>query len=179
MGSTPIAGTKTKSHTYENGGEEMSQYSGIIAMVVVLVLMYLLMIRPQRKRDKETNDMRASLTVGDEIVTIGGICGKIVKTKDDSIVIQTGADKLRIEMKRWAVSKVEVKSSRKNRGEAASDTLEEDDAPKKVRPKRMKRNDDIEPETAADVNEPVEVVEAAAEAAETEHAAEAEAESEI
>ena len=50
--------------------------------------------------------MRSSLQVGDEIITIGGICGKIVKTKDETIVIQVGADKVKFEMMRWSVSQV-------------------------------------------------------------------------
>ena len=58
-----------------------------IPLVVLFIAMYFLMIRPQKKKDKQIQDMRNSLQVGDEIVTIGGICGKIVKTKDESIII--------------------------------------------------------------------------------------------
>ena len=59
----------------------------IIPLLLLIVIMYFLMIRPQKKREKETTAMRNSVQVGDEIVTIGGICGKIVKTKDETIVI--------------------------------------------------------------------------------------------
>ena len=64
----------------------------------MLVLMYFLIIRPQKKRQKEEQQLRDSLQVGDEIVTIGGVCGKIVSIKEDSILIETGADKNKIRM---------------------------------------------------------------------------------
>jgi hypothetical protein len=67
--------------------------------------------------------MRNSVQVGDEIVTIGGICGKIVKTKDETIVLQVGADKVRMEMMRWSISKV-VKEG-KNHNKATADDYEE------------------------------------------------------
>ena len=65
----------------------------LIILVVFIGAMYFLLIRPQKKKEKTIQQMRNTLQVGDEIITIGGICGKIVKTKEDSIVIQVGADK--------------------------------------------------------------------------------------
>ena len=62
----------------------MEGLASLIPLIILLGLMYFLMIRPQNKRDKETKAMREALQVGDEVVTIGGICGKIVKTKDDT-----------------------------------------------------------------------------------------------
>ena len=84
--------------------------------------------------------MRNSLQVGDEIITIGGICGKIVKTKDDSIVIQVGADKIKFEMMRWSVSSV-VSSSKTAKTNQMADEEE-----KKVMPKRLKKAADKEEE---------------------------------
>ena len=79
--------------------------------------------------------MRNAIKAGDEIVTIGGICGKIVKTKDESLVIQVGADKVKFEIMRWAVSKVVSESS----APAPAPAAEEEAEPKKPsRPKRMK-----------------------------------------
>ena len=101
---------------------------GII--VIFAIAMYFILIKPQRKRDKETEEMRQGVQVGDEIVTIGGICGKVVKTKDESIVIQVGADKTKLEFKRWAISAVDKKANTKYRDEAP---VEE----KKARPKRL------------------------------------------
>ena len=59
----------------------------LLPLVLLLVIMYFLLIRPQKKREKQVNEMRSNVRVGDEIITIGGICGKVVKTKDESLVI--------------------------------------------------------------------------------------------
>ena len=112
-----------------------------IPLIVLFIAMYFLMIRPQKKKDKQIADMRNSLQVGDEIVTIGGICGKIVKTKDESIIIAVGADKDKFEMKRWAVSKVETHANRNKKVEEPS--VEEEEV-KKVMPKKLKKSSDIE-----------------------------------
>ncbi len=112
-----------------------------IPLIVLFVAMYFLMIRPQKKKDKQISDMRNSLQVGDEIVTIGGICGKIVKTKDESIIIAVGADKVKFEMKRWAVSTVETHANRNKKVEEPS--IEEEEV-KKVMPKKLKKSSDIE-----------------------------------
>ena len=112
----------------------------LLPIVILFVLMYFLMIRPQRKKDKQIKDMRNSVTVGDEIITIGGLCGKIVKTKDETIVVQVGADKVKFEMMRWAVSSVTKESSRRG----TVDTFEEDDEPKKVMPKKLRKSSDVE-----------------------------------
>ena len=88
----------------------MQGMAGILPLILLLLIMYFLLIRPQKKREKQINAMRSAIQVGDEIITIGGICGKIVKTKDETIVIQVGADKVKFEMMRWAVSSVERSS---------------------------------------------------------------------
>lgn len=75
----------------------------ILPMVLIFVAMYFVMIRPQKKQQKREQEMRDSLKIGDEITTIGGILGKIVTVKDDSIVIETGADCNRMKIARWAV----------------------------------------------------------------------------
>jgi preprotein translocase subunit YajC len=117
----------------------MDQLMTFGPLLLLIVIMYFLLIRPQRKREKSVNEMRKSLQVGDEIITIGGMCGKIVKTKDETIVIQVGADKVKFEMMRWAISKV-VESS----GRVAPKVSEQPEAPveeqpKKALPKRMKK----------------------------------------
>ena len=82
----------------------MENYSMIIVMVVMLVVMYFLMIRPENKRKKEAQQMRNSLQVGDVITTIGGIVGTICAVKENTIVIETSADRVRLEFTKWAVS---------------------------------------------------------------------------
>ena len=81
-----------------------NNWTMILMMVGVFVIMYFLMIRPQKKKQKEEQAMRDNLQIGDEITTIGGIVGKIVTVKDDSLIIETGADRNRMKITRWAIS---------------------------------------------------------------------------
>lgn len=74
-----------------------------IPMVLILVVFYFFLIRPQKKREKETQEMRNSLEVGDEIVTVGGIIGTVVSMREDHLVIETGSDRSKIRITRWAV----------------------------------------------------------------------------
>ena len=78
--------------------------SMIVMMVVMIAVFYFFMIRPENKRKKEAEAMRSALKVGDNITTIGGIIGEVVHVKDDSIVIETSADKVRVELTKWSVS---------------------------------------------------------------------------
>ena len=84
----------------------------IIMLLVMVGIMYFLMIRPENKRKKEAEAMRSAMKVGDEIITIGGITGKVVQVKDDKFVIETGADQVRIEFAKWALSSNETASAR-------------------------------------------------------------------
>ena len=80
-------------------------------LVLIVVLMYFIMIRPQRKKQKEEQKMRNSLRVGDEITTIGGVVGRVVKIEDNTIIIETSEDRVRMEFAKWAVSTVGVQKS--------------------------------------------------------------------
>jgi len=75
----------------------------LLPMVMIFAVMYLLMIRPQRKREKLQREMRSRLEVGDEIITIGGIIGRVVSLREDSLVIETGSDRSKIRITRGAV----------------------------------------------------------------------------
>jgi preprotein translocase subunit YajC len=86
--------------------------STIIMLVAMLAIFYFMMIRPESKRKKEAEQMRSAMKVGDEIVTIGGICGKVVHIKDDKFVIETSADQVRIEFAKWALSTNETGAQR-------------------------------------------------------------------
>ena len=83
--------------------------TGTLFMLVgMFALMYFVMIRPENKRKKEAEQMRSSMKVGDEITTIGGITGKVVNIKEDKFVIESGADQVRIEFAKWALSSNET-----------------------------------------------------------------------
>ncbi len=76
----------------------------IIMLVAMVAIFYFLMIRPENKRKKEAANLRNSLAVGDEVTTIGGIVGTICHVKENSVVIETGADRVRIEFMKWAIA---------------------------------------------------------------------------
>ena len=78
--------------------------STIGMLVVMLAIFYFLLIRPENKKKKELAKMRSELTIGDEVTTIGGIIGTICAVKEDSIVIETSADRVRVEFAKWAIS---------------------------------------------------------------------------
>ncbi|AOT72817.1 preprotein translocase subunit YajC [Geosporobacter ferrireducens] len=78
-------------------------YSPIIMTAIFIGIFYFLIIRPQQKRDKQVKEMRSNIKVGDHIVTIGGIHGKIIKIKEDVLTIEVGADKTKLQISRWAV----------------------------------------------------------------------------
>ena len=76
----------------------------ILIIVMMFVMIYFFMIRPENKRKKEAENLRNSLAVGDNITTIGGITGTICKVDENTIVFETGADRVRLEVTKWAVS---------------------------------------------------------------------------
>ena len=82
--------------------------SPMIMLIVMVGIMYFLMIRPENKRKKEAEQMRSSVKTGDKIITIGGITGTVVNVKDTRIVLETGADQVRIELEKWAISSNET-----------------------------------------------------------------------
>ena len=86
-------------------------YSWIVMLVLMFALLYFFMIRPENKRKKEAENLRNSLAVGDEITTIGGMTGTVCAVKENTIVFETGADRVRIEITKWAVSTTGVQSS--------------------------------------------------------------------
>lgn len=91
-------------------GGTMGGIGTIILMVVLFVALYFFMIRPQKKQEKETNEMRNNLQVGDEITTIGGIIGKVVSIKEETVTIETSHDRTKIRILKTAVRNVDVKA---------------------------------------------------------------------
>lgn len=81
--------------------------AAVVTQIGLLALMfgflYFFMIRPQKKRDKELANMRSALEIGDEIITIGGIVGIVVSIKDETLVIETGSDRSKIRISKWAI----------------------------------------------------------------------------
>ena len=81
----------------------MGNLTPLLLILGMFVLTYFITIRPQKKRQKEEQQLRENLQIGDDITTIGGIVGRIVTIKEDSIIIETGADRVKMRIMRWAV----------------------------------------------------------------------------
>jgi len=96
----------------EGGAAGGANPMSLIIMVGMFALMYFFMIRPQKKKQKEEQEMRDSIQIGDEITTIGGIMGRVVTVKDDSIVVETGTDRTKLKMQRWAIQTNETANAR-------------------------------------------------------------------
>ena len=96
---------------------DQNMLSTIVMLVVMVAIFYFLLIRPENKKKKELAKMRSELTVGDEITTIGGIVGTICAVKEDTIVIETGADRVRMEFTKWAISTKGTQATENGAGE--------------------------------------------------------------
>ncbi len=94
-----------------NGNTGGSMVTMILLYGVIIAVFYFILIRPQSKQKKKEEEMRNSIDVGDTIVTIGGIVGRVVSVKDDDIVIETGADRNKLKIKKWAIGSNETKRS--------------------------------------------------------------------
>ena len=123
-----------------------------LPLILIFVAFWFFLIRPQKKRDQKTQEMRNSVQPGDEIVTIGGVVGKVLSVKEDAIVIYCGSDKTKMEFKKWAISEVtrknekpvkEVKEPDKNESTEAAEVHTK----KKIR-KLVKKTDDEAAEDA-------------------------------
>ena len=121
-----------------------SSWSMIIMMVALFAIMYFLMIRPQKKKQKEEQEMRDSIQIGDEITTIGGIMGRVVTVKEDSIVLESGADRTKMKFSRWAIQTNDTANERLQAEKdaiAAAKQAEKEEKKKGSRSKKSKSED--------------------------------------
>lgn len=119
-------------------------YSFIILMVAMIAVFYFMLIRPEKKRKKEEEELRSSLKVGDRITTIGGIVGKIVDIKDDNIVIETSADRVRMELAKFSVmtnnTAKDAAQKARQEAQAAAKARAEEKKKAKAKAKEDKKN---------------------------------------
>ncbi|MBQ2118611.1 MAG: preprotein translocase subunit YajC [Clostridia bacterium] len=108
----------------------MQLVSTLLMLGLILVVFYFFVIRPQKKQEKEAQDMRNSLQIGDEVTTIGGIIGKIISIKDETFMLETGKDKTRIRFLKSAVRSVDVKAEDTIDAERAAQKAAEKEAAK-------------------------------------------------
>ena len=122
-----------------NAAPNADPASGLLSMLLMLLIMvavfYFMIIRPENKRKKEAEELRSGTKNGDKITTIGGITGKVVDVKEDKFVIETGADQVRIELAKWALSTNETATAA---AKEAAKKAEEDRAKAKAAKKAAK-----------------------------------------
>ena len=113
--------------------------STILMLVVMIAIFYFMLIRPENKRKKEAEQLHSGVKVGDKVTTIGGITGTVVNVKDDKFVLETGADQVRIEFTKWALSTNDTAAAA---AAEAKKKAEEDKAKAKAAKKVEKSNKD-------------------------------------
>ncbi|MBQ5749164.1 MAG: preprotein translocase subunit YajC [Oscillospiraceae bacterium] len=113
--------------------------SPLIMMVAIVAIFYFLMIRPENKRKKEAQAMRDAIKVGDNITTIGGVMGDVVSIKDNSIVIETSADRVRVEFAKFAISTNNTAEKEAAKKKAAAAAARKEELAKKKAEKENKK----------------------------------------
>lgn len=114
-------------HFYADAAAAPTGMGGTILMfVLLLAVFYFFMIRPENKKKKEAEAMRAAIKTGDKITTIGGIVGTVIHVKEDSLVIETSADRVRMELKKWSVSTNDTADAEKAAASAAAKTAKKE-----------------------------------------------------
>lgn len=132
-----------------SGSETASSSGGLLTFVLPLILMFVLLyfmaIRPQKKQEKEAKEMQESIQVGDEIVTNGGIVGMVVRIGDDNVVMETGGERNKLRVKKWAITENVSAAERARQAQAKSKSpveaaaVSDDDDKKK---KKSKKSED-------------------------------------
>ena len=84
---------------------------GLLMWVVVFGVFYFLLIRPQKKKDKELKEMRENLNVGDNVTTIGGIIAHVAKVEENAVILEIGPNRTKVPFEKWAIGKVESKEA--------------------------------------------------------------------
>lgn len=144
VASTMASGTQAQAQTGSVFG------TLVLPLIIMFAMLYVLVIRPQKKRDNELKAMQESLEVGDEIVTGGGIVGIVVSTGEDTVVIETGGARHKLRIKTWAITEnvtaqervkaMQNAEKKKKESALASAGVVEDEPEKK--PKKLKKVDD-------------------------------------
>lgn len=119
-----------------------SSRSMLILLVGMFAVMYFVVMRPQKKRQKEEQEMRNSVEIGDDITTIGGICGRVVTVKENNLIIETGADRNRMQITRWAIQSNDSANERLAAERAAAKEAAEKAKAEKKAAKSKKKNED-------------------------------------
>jgi len=106
---TTLAVISTAASADATGGANVaSMLTMLIPLALIIVFFYFFIIRPEKKRNKEMQNMLNSIQVADEVITNGGIIGRVLSVKEDTVLIETGSDRARLRIKRWAIGSVDT-----------------------------------------------------------------------
>lgn len=120
-----LSGTAVFADGKQTGSSQGSMLVSFLPFIILIAAFYFILIKPQKKKEKETRNMLNSLTVGDEIVTISGVHGKVVKVKEETVTIETGSDRVKIVFERGAVSRITKKNEKAAKAEEKAVKTEE------------------------------------------------------
>ena len=116
----------TLTQTGTTSDSTASSIAMFLPMILILIFFYFFLIRPQKKQEKQTEEMRKSIEIGDEIETIGGIVGIVVRQSDDTVVIETGGERNKLRIKKWAIKEnLTQHENQKAQVQAKSETKED------------------------------------------------------
>ena len=104
MTTLAVISTAASSATATGGASVASMLTMLIPLALIVVFFYFFIIRPEKKRNKEMQNMLNSIQVADEVITNGGIIGRVLSVKEDTVLIETGSDRSKIRIARWAVA---------------------------------------------------------------------------
>lgn len=124
-------GTTTSNPPQTSTMDMITSYYPLIMLVFLGVIFYFMLIRPQRKRDKEQKEMMSKLTVGDKVTTIGGLVGVIAQIKDDEVTISTSVANTLVTYTKAAIQTVEKRDSSSSASSASKDKDADNEEPKK------------------------------------------------
>lgn len=100
---TAFAEGESADTTQQAAGTGAQLLSTFLPFILALVLLYFILLRPQKKREKEAQEMRENVRVGDEVCTAGGLVGIVIRVADDTVVLETGGERSKIRVKKWAI----------------------------------------------------------------------------
>ena len=92
-------------------GQTQQIIMAIVMWVVVFGVFYFLLIRPQKKKDKQLKEMRENLSVGDKVTTIGGIIAHVAKVEENAVILEIGPNRTKVPFEKWAIGTVESKEA--------------------------------------------------------------------
>ena len=146
--STAASAAGSAASTAANQAQQQSPWQWVITIgiwVVVIAAAYFLFIRPQKKRQKQEEELRKSIEIGDDITTIGGIVGRVIAVRDDdeTFIVETGSDKTRMRFKKWAIASVDTPDKQPKKDDK---TDKSDDKADKKDKKKKKSDDELSDE---------------------------------